>query len=177
MLADELGPTLQALRPGARALGPALRQTRPFLRETTPIIRDEIRPFVRASRPLVTELRPAVRDLSALTPDLLRTLQRRQRRCSTRSPTTRPATTEEGFLFWASWVNHLGPAVFSTQDGHGPIRRGLVVVRLPEPRSCSRTSCAATRSSACSCSCSRRRTDADVCPSAAQQPGSRGGAG
>ena len=55
-LADELGPTLQALRPGARALGPTLRQVRPFVRETTPILRDEIRPFVRASRPTVKEL-------------------------------------------------------------------------------------------------------------------------
>jgi len=33
-LADELGPTLQALRPGARALGPSLRQVRPFVTET-----------------------------------------------------------------------------------------------------------------------------------------------
>ena len=30
-LADELGPTLQALRPGARALGPTLRSVRPFV--------------------------------------------------------------------------------------------------------------------------------------------------
>src|SRR5215217_7739849 len=72
-LADELGPTLQALRPGARALGPTLRQVRPFVRETTPVIRDEIRPFVRASRPTVRELRPALRDLAAAAPDLRRT--------------------------------------------------------------------------------------------------------
>ena len=63
LLADELGPTLQALRPGARALGPALEQTQPFLRTTTPMIRDEIRPFVRAARPLVRQARPAMRDL------------------------------------------------------------------------------------------------------------------
>src|SRR3954451_16707058 len=50
VLADQLGPTLQALRPGARALGPTLRQVRPFVRETTPVLRDEIRPFVRVSR-------------------------------------------------------------------------------------------------------------------------------
>jgi len=126
LLADELGPTLQALRPGARALGPSLRQTRPFLRETTPIIRDEIRPFVRASRPLVTELRPALRDLSALTPDLVRTFSIVNELLNMLAYNP-PGATEEGFLFWASWVNHLGPAVFSNQDGHGPIRRGLVV--------------------------------------------------
>jgi phospholipid/cholesterol/gamma-HCH transport system substrate-binding protein len=126
-LADELGPTLQALRPGARALGPSLRQTRPFLRETTPIIKDEIRPFVRASRPLVTELRPAMRDLSKLTPSLLRSFKVLNTLLNTLAYNP-PGDTEEGFLFWASWVNHLGPAVFAMQDAHGPIRRGLVVV-------------------------------------------------
>jgi phospholipid/cholesterol/gamma-HCH transport system substrate-binding protein len=126
-LADELGPTLQALRPGARALGPALVQTRPFLRETAPVIQDEIRPFVRASRPAVRELRPAMRDLSALAPDLLRSFRVLNRLVNTLAYNP-PGDTEEGFLFWASWVNHLGPAIFSNQDAHGPIRRGLVVI-------------------------------------------------
>jgi phospholipid/cholesterol/gamma-HCH transport system substrate-binding protein len=126
-LANELGPTLEALRPGARALGPALVQTRPFLRETTPVIEDEIRPFVRASRPAVRELRPAMRDLSALTPDLLRTFKVVNRLVNTLAYNP-PGATEEGFLFWASWVNHLGPAIFSNQDAQGPIRRGLVVI-------------------------------------------------
>jgi phospholipid/cholesterol/gamma-HCH transport system substrate-binding protein len=126
-LADELGPTLQALRPGARALGPALVQTRPFLRETTPVIRDEIRPFVRASRPAVEELRPAMRDLSALQPDLLTTFRIVNRLLNTLAYNP-PGDASEGFLFWASWVNHLGPAVFSNQDAQGPIRRGLVVI-------------------------------------------------
>jgi phospholipid/cholesterol/gamma-HCH transport system substrate-binding protein len=126
-LADELGPTLQALRPGARALGPALVQTRPFLRETTPVIKDEIRPFVRASRPAVKELRPAMRDLSALQPDLVTTFKVVNRLLNTLAYNP-PGDKDEGFLFWASWVNHLGPAIFSNQDAQGPIRRGLVVI-------------------------------------------------
>ena len=126
-LADELGPTLQALRPGARALGPALEQTRPFLRETTPVIRDEIRPFVRASRPTVKELRPALQDLSALQPDLVTTFKIVNQLLNTLAYNP-PGDRDEGFLFWASWVNHLGPAIFSNQDAHGPIRRGLVVI-------------------------------------------------
>jgi len=125
-LGDELGPTLQALRPGARALGPSLRQTRPFLRATTPVIEDEIRPFVRASRPAVNELRPALRDLSGLAPDLVRSFEVVNRALNMLAYNP-PGDTEEGFLFWFSWVNHLGPAVFATQDAHGPIRRGLVV--------------------------------------------------
>jgi phospholipid/cholesterol/gamma-HCH transport system substrate-binding protein len=126
-LADQLGPTLEALRPGARALGPALVQTRPFLRETTPVIRDEIRPFVRASLPAVQELSPALRDLSAVTPDLVTTFKVVNRLLNTLAYNP-PGDKDEGFLFWASWVNHLGPAIFSNQDAQGPIRRGLVVV-------------------------------------------------
>ena len=125
-MATELGPTLESLRPGARALGPALRETRPFLTETTPILRDEIRPFVRAAREPVRQLRPAVRDLSAATPDLVNTFRVLNTLFDAMAYNP-PGEREEGYLFWTAWVNHLGPAVFSNADAHGPIRRGLVV--------------------------------------------------
>jgi phospholipid/cholesterol/gamma-HCH transport system substrate-binding protein len=126
-LADELGPTLQALRPGARALGPSLRQTRPFLRETTPIIQNELRPFARAALPTVKELRPAMRDLAAATPDLTRSFNVVNRLLNELAYNP-PGAKEEGFLFWQSWVNHAGNAIFASQDAHGPIRRGLIVL-------------------------------------------------
>ena len=124
-LADELGPTLQALRPGARALGPTLRQVRPFVRETTPILRDEIRPFVRASRPTVNELKPAMRDLAAAAPDLERSFKVVNQLLDTLA--YNPPGKEEGYLFWVAWANHLGNQLFTTQDAHGPIRRGLFI--------------------------------------------------
>jgi phospholipid/cholesterol/gamma-HCH transport system substrate-binding protein len=126
-LADELGPTLQALRPGARALGPSLRQTRPFLRQTTPVIKDELRPFARAALPTVTDLRPALRDLAAATPDLTRSFNVVNRLLNEVAYNP-PGDKEEGFLFWQSWVNHAGNAVFASQDANGPIRRGLIVL-------------------------------------------------
>ena len=126
-MAQVLGPTLEELRPAARALGPSLRQTRPFLRETTPIIEDEIRPFTRAALPTVEELRPAMRDLAATTPDLTRSFNVVNRLLNTAAYNP-PGEKEEGFLFWQSWVNHAGNAIFSTQDAHGPIRRGLIVL-------------------------------------------------
>src|SRR3954454_24664060 len=126
-LGAALGPTLQALRPGARALGPSLRQTRPFLRQSTPIIRDEIRPFTRAALPTVKELRPAMRDLAAATPDLTRTFTVVNRLLNEISYNP-PGKQDEGYLFWQTWVNHAGDSVFSTQDAHGPIRRGLVLL-------------------------------------------------
>ena len=109
-LADELGPTLQALRPGARALGPTLRK---------------VRPFVRVSRPTVRELRPTMRDLAAAAPDLRRTFAVVNYLLDELA--YNPPGQEEGFLFWVGWANHLGNQLFTTQDAHGPIRRGLFV--------------------------------------------------
>jgi phospholipid/cholesterol/gamma-HCH transport system substrate-binding protein len=124
-LADELGPTLQALRPGARALAPTLRSVRPFVRETTPVIHDEIRPFVRASRPTVKQLKPALGDLAAATPDLTRTFKVVNYLLDELA--YNPPGSQEGYLFWVAWANHLGNQIFSTQDAHGPIRRGLFI--------------------------------------------------
>jgi phospholipid/cholesterol/gamma-HCH transport system substrate-binding protein len=125
LLADELGPTLQALRPGARALGPTLRSVRPFVTKTTPVIHDEIRPFVRASRPTVKQLRPTLKDLAIATPDLTRTFKVVNYLLDELA--YNPPGQEEGYLFWVSWANHLGNQIFTTQDAHGPIRRGLFI--------------------------------------------------
>ena len=125
-MASVLGPTLEDLRPGARALGPALRETRPFLRTTTPILRDQIRPFARASLPTVRELRPAMRDLAAATPDLTRSFRVLNALLNTLAYNP-SGSSDEGYLFWLSWVNHLGATLFATQDAHGPIRHGVVV--------------------------------------------------
>lgn len=124
-LAGELGRTLGRLRPTARALGPTLRDVRPFLADTTPAIRDQLRPFSRDVLPTVRDLRPAARDLAAVTPALTTSLGVANELLNTLA--YNPPGPEEGFLFWASWANHDGASVFSTQDAHGPVRRGLVV--------------------------------------------------
>jgi len=125
-LGAELGPTLQALRPGARALGPSLRATRPFLVRTTPVIRDQIRPFVRATLPTVRTLSPAARDLAATAPDLTRSLHVVNALLNTLA--FNPSGREEGYLFWLSWLNHLSNTMLSNADAHGPVRRGVVIV-------------------------------------------------
>jgi phospholipid/cholesterol/gamma-HCH transport system substrate-binding protein len=131
-LAQELGPALEDLRPTARLLAPTLRRTRPFLRETTPIIRDQLRPFARDVRPVVASLRPAARDLARVTPDLVSTLRVLNYLFNTLA--YNPPGAQEGYLFWASWANHLGGIIFGTQDAHGPIRRGTVVVSCSTAR-------------------------------------------
>jgi phospholipid/cholesterol/gamma-HCH transport system substrate-binding protein len=121
-----LGPTLGALRPGARALGPSLKQTRPFLEQTTPVIQKQLRPFARDALPVVKVLRPAARDLADLTPDFANSLKIANYLLNTLA--YNPPGDDEGYMFWVSWLNHIGPTVFSTQDAHGPIRRGSLFV-------------------------------------------------
>jgi phospholipid/cholesterol/gamma-HCH transport system substrate-binding protein len=125
-LAVQLGPAAQALRPFARALGPSLAQTRPFLRQSTPIIENSVRPFARASRPVVAALRPAAQDLARLTPDLTRSFKVLNELFNELA--YNPPGSEEGYLFWTSWANHIGSSIFESQDAHGPIRHGTFLV-------------------------------------------------
>ena len=125
-LADELGPTLQALRPTARELGPALAATRPFLLRTEPVIRTQLRPFARDVRPTVRRLRVAAENLKPLTPRLTNTFKVVNSLLNTLGYNP-PGPEEEGFLFWVSWANHNAATIFSLQDAHGPIRRGLII--------------------------------------------------
>jgi phospholipid/cholesterol/gamma-HCH transport system substrate-binding protein len=125
-LASNLGPALQELRPGARALGPSLTQARPFLRTTTPVIREELRPFARDVQPTVRDLRSAAADLAVVTPRLTKTVRVVNSLLNTLA--YNPPGPEEGYLYWASWANHNAATLWGTQDAHGPIRRGLVLV-------------------------------------------------
>ncbi|MCW3064888.1 MAG: hypothetical protein JWN32_2060 [Solirubrobacterales bacterium] len=127
--AAQLGPTLQALRPGARALGPSLKATQPFLRQTTPVIQNQLRPFTKDALPTVKVLRPAARDLAAATPNLVSTLKVVNvllNELAYNPPGN--GVGQEGFLFWLAWANHDANSVFATQDAHGAVRRGLLVV-------------------------------------------------
>jgi phospholipid/cholesterol/gamma-HCH transport system substrate-binding protein len=123
-LTSLLGPTLRELRPGIRALDNAQRATADFARETIPPIRDQVRPFTRTAQPAARALRPAARDLAKITPqleqsfDVINTLLN--------ALGYNPPGTEEGYLFWALWLNHIGASVYSTQDAHGLVRRGII---------------------------------------------------
>jgi phospholipid/cholesterol/gamma-HCH transport system substrate-binding protein len=124
-LGKELGPTLGALRPAARALGPSLRDSRPFLRDTTPVIENQLRPFARDALPTVKALRPATRNLEQVAPKLTTTFKILNEALNELA--YNPPGKEEGYLFWLSWLNHDGASIFSTQDAHGPIRRGTIL--------------------------------------------------
>ena len=82
---------------------------------------------MRAARPNVSELRPALSDLAGAAPDLLRSFRILNALVNTLAYNP-PGEREEGYLFWASWLNHLGPALLGSQDAHGPLRRGAVLI-------------------------------------------------
>jgi phospholipid/cholesterol/gamma-HCH transport system substrate-binding protein len=124
-LAQVLGPTFQALRPGARALGPSLAATRPFLKQTTPVIKNQLRPFSVAAKPTVHQLRIAAHHLLPVAPRLTRTAQFLN--VLLNELAYNPPGPEQGFLYWGAWLNHAGASIFSTQDAHGAVRRGLFI--------------------------------------------------
>ena len=69
-------------------------------------------------------LRPAARDLADADAGLHTALKAANYLLNTLA--YNPPGDDEGYLFWISWLNHIGPTVFSTQDAHGPIRRGAL---------------------------------------------------
>ena len=126
--AQVLGPAASSLRPAARALDDANEAVIPFAREVTPLLREDIRPFVREARPLVRDLRPAARRLARATPHLTTAFSKLNRffnmaafNPNGREPKENDAR-QEGYLFWAAWLQHLGANVFSSADAHGSFR-------------------------------------------------------
>jgi phospholipid/cholesterol/gamma-HCH transport system substrate-binding protein len=131
-LAAELGPTLEGLRPFARELAPSLRRQRPFLRETTPIIRDQVRPFARDVQPAVRDLRTATGRLAPTTPRLTRTFEVLNAFFNTLA--FDPPGRAESYLFWSAWAAHSGVLLSTTQDAHGPMVRGVVLLTCQDYR-------------------------------------------
>ena len=125
-LGQILGPTAKDLQPFAKALGPTLQQVRPFLIQTTPVIKNQLRPFTKIAKPTVDQLRPAAADLKQVTPDLRRTFGVLNSLFNELA--FNPSGKEEGYLFWATWANHDAATIFNTNDAHGPIRRGIVIL-------------------------------------------------
>lgn len=132
-LAGELAPAARRLIPAAQALGPALRQVRPLLRETVEPIRDEIRPFTREVRDPVRHLTQASDGLGQATP-ALRTGFRDLNILFNQLAYNPPGAEDEGYLFWASWLNHNLNTQFTMRDSHGPLRRGVVLVNCSTTR-------------------------------------------
>jgi phospholipid/cholesterol/gamma-HCH transport system substrate-binding protein len=128
-LAEVLGPAFNDLRPFARNLDELNGSTRSLAEAATPVLADEIRPFVRAAREPVPDLRRAANRYSAATPGLTtvaKKINRLGNMAAFNPKGAEPsgvANRDEGYLYWAGWLGHLGTTVFSTGDGNGFFRR------------------------------------------------------
>ena len=129
-LAGELGPALQraaAGRPGARPVAARDRArscaNRPRSSATS------CGRSAATSGPPCAPCASAAEDLAVVTPRTTRVFKFVNALLNTLA--YNPPGSEEGYLFWASWVNHAGATIFNTQDAHGPVRRGLVLVSCP----------------------------------------------
>jgi phospholipid/cholesterol/gamma-HCH transport system substrate-binding protein len=127
-LGDAMTTTFADLRPTARALAPTLRQLRPLFRETRAPIRDQLRPFTREARPIAHELVAPARDLSDATPSLTRFWKLLNAVFDEMAyDPPGKGIGKEGYLFYVPWAGHNTNSTLSTQDGIGPMRRGIVL--------------------------------------------------
>lgn len=131
--ADRLGRVLHAastnLDPTARSLEPAFRDLVPFFEKTTPAFRNSIRPFTREARPTTRLLIPATGQLSDATPHLTKltgVLNSIVNELAYKSPGT--SARSNSYLFYVPWASHNSNSVMATQDGIGPMRRGMIMV-------------------------------------------------
>lgn len=117
-------PALTALIPQAEATAPALRATRPFFRKTLPAVRDQLRPFAGEVAGTVNDLKRASGPLNDSTRALNGSLTELNQVLNALA--FNPSGQPEGYLFYASWLNHNTNSLFLGQDGLGPLRRSLL---------------------------------------------------
>src|SRR5919197_1818669 len=144
-LADQMGPTFEALRPPFRKLDDANAAVLPFVKEAAPILQKQVRPFVRAAQPFQRNLGAASRDLAQATPDLTSAFHELNRLfdigaynpggtqgisegCEKGGACTpEERARNEGYLYWLAWVGQNTVSLFSTADALGPIRRAYLL--------------------------------------------------
>jgi len=137
--AQQLGPAFGALRPFARHLDAMNTSVRDLANHATPVIKNQIRPLVRAARPDIPPLNKAARRYSKASPKLTVLGQEINRLANMAAynphgaqgcpggvcnpqPSGKPAR-DEGYLYWAAWLGHIGNTVFQNADGDGLYRR------------------------------------------------------
>ena len=128
--AAQLGPALHQLLPFAHALGPALSASRPLFHDTTPVIENQLRPFSVAVQPLAKALRPAATKLAKATPPLTRSVSVLNTLFNTLA--YQPRGSEQGYLYWGSWLAHIASSLTDVQDANGPTVRGIFMATCPQ---------------------------------------------
>jgi len=128
--AAESGAAATNLLPFAHALAPALIASRPLFHDTTPVIRDQLRPFAIAVQPVAQILRPAAAKLAQSTPPLSRSIGVLNSLFNTLA--YQPRGSEQGYLFWGSWLSHIAASLTAQQDAQGATVRGTFMASCAE---------------------------------------------
>jgi phospholipid/cholesterol/gamma-HCH transport system substrate-binding protein len=124
------GASASRLLPWARALGPALVAVRPLFRDTRPVIANQLIPFSQKVAPVARILAPASAALARATPPLARSIDVLDALFNTLA--YQPRGSEQGYLFWGSWLSHIAASLTSQQDAQGPIVRGTFMASCSE---------------------------------------------
>jgi phospholipid/cholesterol/gamma-HCH transport system substrate-binding protein len=128
-----LGPSFDSLRPFARNLDEANAAVTRLSNDAAPVLQNEIRPFVRAARHPVDDLKRAADEFSAASPRLTTIAKKinklgnmaaynpggAQPACGSAALAAGTCSRDEGYLYWAAWLGHNSPNVFSAGDGNG----------------------------------------------------------
>ncbi len=122
---------------------------RPLFRETKGPIENQIRPFARAAQKPLRHINQASQPLATTTTSLTKGFNDLNLLFNALAYNP-PGASDEGNLFWLSWLNHNTNAVFFTQDAGGPLRHGLVLLSCstagsPSRRESERSSCRPSR--------------------------------
>ena len=84
-----------------------------------------MRPFARDVQPTVRDLKAATKDLAPVAPRLTRSFKVLNAFFNTLAY---DPPNGDSFLFWSAWAAHNGTLLTNTQDAHGPILRGVVLL-------------------------------------------------
>ncbi len=122
---EDSAVAFEELQPLAEDLGVSLKSLRPFFKDQTKVTRDSFRPLAIDSQPLLAQLNPTAKGFASLTPN------------ATRATTSfnnllnivayNPKGSEEGYLYWLSWFNHLSASAFNRADANGAIQAGALL--------------------------------------------------
>jgi phospholipid/cholesterol/gamma-HCH transport system substrate-binding protein len=124
-----LGPAFGDLRPFARNLDEMNASVRALARDATPVLRSEVRPFVRAARKPLGDLKVAAERFGEANPRLTVVGEKINRLANMATHNPKGAEEpgapgrDEGYLYWAGWLSHLGNSIFEGQDANGLYRR------------------------------------------------------
>lgn len=122
---EDSAVAFEELQPLAEDLGVSLKSLRPFFKQQAKVTEDSFRPLARDVQPLLAQLNPTAKGFASLTPN------------ATRATTSfnnllnivayNPKGSEEGYLYWLSWFNHLSSSAFNRADANGVLQSGALL--------------------------------------------------